>query len=333
MEKILSVSVAAYNVEKYIRQCLTPFADPKYSEILEVLVIDDGATDNTYEIAKEYENRYPSVFKVIHKENGGWGSTVNYGIRHAAGKYFKQLDGDDFFDKDNLDEYLEYLKNVDVDMVYTPFLLIDDNSGSVFRKMAWSELLQEKSYADIDHEIGELRLEMHACTFKTSMLVENKIHMMEHCFYTDVEYMFKSVNCSKTVALLNRTVYCYRVSRDGQSMSVSGVKKHYKEHEKVLMEMLEYTYKYVPEARKNAYLHSLRGMTSLHYLIYFWLDLSKEHRRELISFDNSIKNQYHEVYNGCGRLIEACRRSHFILYPLAVLYQRSRNMKSATYTK
>lgn len=75
-------------------------------DCLEVLIIVDGGNDKTLEIAKEYESKYPNTFKAVYKENGGYGSTINKGIELATGKYFKQLDGDDWFDTNNLEKYV-----------------------------------------------------------------------------------------------------------------------------------------------------------------------------------------------------------------------------------
>ena len=100
-EKILTISVAAYNVEEYIRQTLDSLTDERVIGNLEIFVVDDGGKDSTLDIAKEYANIYPESVFPIHKENGGYGSTVNYSLAHAHGKYFKLLDGDDWFDTEN----------------------------------------------------------------------------------------------------------------------------------------------------------------------------------------------------------------------------------------
>ena len=102
MEKILSVSIASYNVEKFIRKALDSCCIPEIMDRLEVLVVNDGSTDGTLQIAREYEKQYPQTFRVIDKKNGGYGSTVNASIQAATGKYFRLLDGDDWFDRDGL---------------------------------------------------------------------------------------------------------------------------------------------------------------------------------------------------------------------------------------
>ena len=90
MKKNLTISIAAYNVEKYIKETLDSLIC-KNMNLLEVLIIDDGSKDNTDKIAKKYEEKYKGVFKVISKKNGGYGSTINTGVEYATGKYFKQL--------------------------------------------------------------------------------------------------------------------------------------------------------------------------------------------------------------------------------------------------
>ena len=97
MDKLLTISIAAYNVESTLEDALSPFCECENKDKLEVLIIDDGSKDETAEIGKEYERQHPDIFRVISKKNGGWGSTLNVGIQEGKGRYFKQLDGDDYF--------------------------------------------------------------------------------------------------------------------------------------------------------------------------------------------------------------------------------------------
>ena len=91
---------------------------PDCIDALEILVVDDGGTDETMSIVQEYEKKYPNSVFGIHKENGGYGSVINTSIRRATGKYFKQLDGDDWFETENLPEFIELLRSIDVDYVF-----------------------------------------------------------------------------------------------------------------------------------------------------------------------------------------------------------------------
>ena len=95
--KLLTISIAAYNVEKFLDKTLSSLCNESISEDVEVLIIDDGSKDKTSDIAKKYEKKNPKIFKYVYKENGGHGSTINKGIELAQGKYFRVLDGDDYF--------------------------------------------------------------------------------------------------------------------------------------------------------------------------------------------------------------------------------------------
>ena len=84
-EKLLTVSIAAYNVEQYLRQALESLVVPEVMDEIEVLIVNDGSTDTTSAIGHEFEKKYPETFRVIDKENGGYGTTVNRSVSEARG--------------------------------------------------------------------------------------------------------------------------------------------------------------------------------------------------------------------------------------------------------
>ena len=106
MKKNLTISIAAYNVENYLEKTLDSLIIDNLDK-LEVLIVNDGSKDNTKKIAQKYCKKYPNSIKLIDKENGGYGSTINAGIKEATGKYFKQLDGDDWYNTENLNRLVE----------------------------------------------------------------------------------------------------------------------------------------------------------------------------------------------------------------------------------
>lgn len=118
--KLITVSIAAYNVEAYLEKCLNSLLIPDLQR-LEVLIQNDGSKDSTPRIAEEFEKKYPGVFRLVNKENGGYGSTINNSLSMAEGKYFKQLDGDDWYDTENFAAFVDALEKVDADCVYSPY--------------------------------------------------------------------------------------------------------------------------------------------------------------------------------------------------------------------
>ena len=92
--KLLSFTVPCYNSAAYMGKCVESLL--KGGEDVEIIIVDDGSTDETAQIADDYAEKYPSVVRVIHKENGGHGSAVNAGIENAQGLFFKVVDSDDW---------------------------------------------------------------------------------------------------------------------------------------------------------------------------------------------------------------------------------------------
>ncbi len=113
----VSVIVPMYNVKDYVGQCLDSLAAQTLSD-MEVILVDDGCTDETPRIAEEYCRRYPERFRLVHKENGGLSDARNCGIAYAQGEYIAFLDSDDFAD-DTLYEKLAKLMDTGCDVAVT----------------------------------------------------------------------------------------------------------------------------------------------------------------------------------------------------------------------
>ena len=88
--KILSVAIPCYNSEEYMNHAVESALVG--GEDVEILVVDDGSSDHTAEIADELERQHPGIVRAIHQKNGGHGEAVNTGLRNAKGIYFKVLD-------------------------------------------------------------------------------------------------------------------------------------------------------------------------------------------------------------------------------------------------
>ena len=91
MEPLISVIVPVYNIEKYVRNCIESILAQSYKN-LEVILVDDGSTDNSGKICDEYTDR-DSRIRVIHKKNAGLSEARNSGIDVASGRYFAFVDG------------------------------------------------------------------------------------------------------------------------------------------------------------------------------------------------------------------------------------------------
>ena len=125
MMKLLTITVPSYNSEAYLDRCMATLL-PGGDEV-EILIVDDGSTDRTAEIADEYERKYPNIVRAIHKENGGHGDAVTTGIRNATGLFFKVVDSDDSLAPEAYKQVLDFLrrivkKNHELDMLISNFV-------------------------------------------------------------------------------------------------------------------------------------------------------------------------------------------------------------------
>ena len=93
----VSIIVPVYNVEKYLKRCINSLINQTLQDI-EIIVVDDGSTDNSGQIIKEYQEKNSNI-KYYKKENGGLSDARNYGMKYAPSEYIAFLDSDDFVDK------------------------------------------------------------------------------------------------------------------------------------------------------------------------------------------------------------------------------------------
>ena len=91
----ISVIVPIYNVEKQLNRCIESLLKQKIQQI-QIILVNDGSTDNSGKIAKEYAKKFPDKILYLEKENGGLSDARNYGIKHATGEYLAFVDSDDY---------------------------------------------------------------------------------------------------------------------------------------------------------------------------------------------------------------------------------------------
>lgn len=130
---IISTIIPIYNAEKYLVETIESVINQSigFEENIELILVNDGSTDNSEEICKEYVNKYKENIKYIYKENGGVAETKNYGLKEATGEYINFLDSDDILSKDalkNMSYFLEKNKEI-IDMVAMPVIYFEKKNG------------------------------------------------------------------------------------------------------------------------------------------------------------------------------------------------------------
>ena len=224
MEKLVSFAIPSYNSAEFMDKCiesLLPGGDD-----IEIIIVDDGSTDDTGRIADEYAAKYPDIVKAVHQKNGGHGEAVNAGLRNATGKYYKVVDSDDWADEEGLQKVMQTLRDLDskgvtVDMFLTNFVYDKVSTGHQ-RRMLLSVLFPENrvlTWSDMKRNVKGFFILMHSVIYRTQLLRDIKLELPKHTFYVDNIFVYVPMRYVKTIYYLNETFYHYYIGREGQSVA------------------------------------------------------------------------------------------------------------------
>ncbi len=224
--KLLTIVIPCYNSQDYMDKAIRSVIGG--GKQVEILIIDDGSTDNTAIIADDYAEDYPGIVRVIHKNNEGHGSAVNAGIKEAKGKYIKVLDSDDWFEKSAYKTYLNTLRALEksrtsVDMFITNFVY-EKPSENHTRRMIFSVLFPKNkviTWKDMKHNVKGFQILMHAVTYRTKLLREIGLQLPLNTFYVDNLFVYEPFPYVKRIYYLDVDLYRYYIGREGQSITES----------------------------------------------------------------------------------------------------------------
>lgn len=299
MDKVLTVVIPTYNMERYLRYCLDSLCVSRGGEALEVLVVNDGSKDTSSAIAHEYEQKHPGIFRVIDKENGNYGSCVNRGLAEAKGKYIKVLDADDSFDTENFECFIDFLCNTDADLVLSDFAVVD--TERVVRKIIKYNLGEGTLFGmdDVCSTIVFKNMQMHAVTYRRKNLVDLSYKQTEGISYTDQQWIFIPMISVKSVARFDKVVYKYLVGRAGQTVDPN-LKLKYANHSlrcALDMAIMYESYKNVFAGKAVQEYVEARVIPFLKNIYVFCLtNYNDETKKLLIDFDEKLKECCQYLY-------------------------------------
>lgn len=299
MDKILSVIIPAFNMERYLQDCFFSLVvSSPLMECLEVIVINDGSTDKTPAIAKQWATKYPKIFFAIDKENGNYGSCVNRGLSVATGKYIKVLDADDSFEKSNVEDYLKFLMDVEADLIISNFCLID-GMGKITETCIFS-LPDDVPFTLSALSKREVKwLWHHAITYRRTLLTAMGYRQTEGISYTDDEWIFKPMASVNVIRFFPHILYRYLRGREGQTFDPKVLQMSFNQRMMVMESMLRFFTTAYSQTSKDAqgYLRKklqLRLESIYHYMLI--VNRNDENNRQLMAFDLHVKTISQEAY-------------------------------------
>lgn len=292
MGKKLTIIIPTYNMEALLDKCLTSLVlgDDEHRSELDVIVVIDGSTDKSSEIAHKYADKYPETFSVIDKENGNYGSCINAALPAVKGKYVRILDADDSYETKNLKEYLDMLSAVDVDLVLNDYATYDPDD----------KLISESSFPFIASKIfmfGDIPydtfLAMHAVAYRSSIFKEIDYHQTEGVSYTDMEWVFHPMSKVSTVFYYNKQIYRYLVGREGQTVDDNVRLKRLSHVEQGLWTQLKVFETIDKTVSCYKYLQHMMDKRTKHIYLS---GMNKNANFNLVAFDNKLHKEFPNTY-------------------------------------
>lgn len=274
--KYISFVVPSYNAENYLSKCVDSLLVG--GEDVEIIIVNDGSKDGTIDIANEYLKKYPTIIKVIDKENGGHGSGINAGLEVATGIYYKCVDSDDWVDKDAYLELLNTIKKHESedklpDLYFMNYVYerVDINLSVPMRDkympknkhFIWKEM---KRFGLAEYLI------LHQMMYKLNVIKESKMKLPHHCFYVDNVFAHIPLYYVKTMYYLDVDFYRYYVGRPNQSVTLENMAKNYKMGIRVMNEISSaHTLEELKALPRNQYKYLMHDIMVKAFLTLFYV--------------------------------------------------------------
>ncbi len=327
MAKILTIVVPAYNAEMFLETNLRSFCVPEMLGNMEVLIINDGSTDGTESIAERYASEYPDTYRLINKENGGYGSCINIGIKEATGRYFKVVDAADWVDPDDFWEVMNFLESTGSDFVSAGIMLAQDEGQSdvsEFKtKPEFKEPFKNIQYTaeyKFDEIADRICVKMLNLIQKTELLRKMPFPLDDIDSFVDYEYVTYPVPKVQTITFLQNIYYRRRVKSEIVADSLEKRIAALDDANTALDSLLHF-YDILGNGvfcteQKRRYIAAMTADLAAEKMdILLCRPESDAVKQEIMGFDADLKRAYPDIYKANrDKTVKRLRSSGFMLY-------------------
>ncbi len=213
----VSILVPVYNTSNYLKECLDSLVGQTLPDI-EIIVINDGSTDNSLDIIQEYASKDDRI-RIIDKENSGYGASMNRGLGAATGEYIGIVESDDFVKLEMFEELYEIASKNDLDIVKSDFYSYF--SKNKISKKAGNVSSKNKVFS-VKGNVSILKMlpSIWSAIYKKDFLFENNIRFLETkgASYQDTSFAFKTLACAKRIMFTNKAYVYYRSDNENSSV-------------------------------------------------------------------------------------------------------------------
>ena len=205
----ISIIVPVYNVENELARCIDSLVNQTYKDI-EIILVDDGSTDNSSVICDNYESKYSNI-KVIHKKNGGLSSARNCGISHSSGMYLLFVDSDDYINERACEKFAQALNDDKVDIVVGEARKKEKNRITLYQHNSFEEdkIYSSKQYINLAIKNNEFYAPVCFNIYRKEFLLENNLFFKEGILHEDMEYLPRVFLSAKKIKKISYIFYEY----------------------------------------------------------------------------------------------------------------------------
>ena len=291
-KKLISVIVPVYNVETYLNECVDSILRQTYKN-LEIILVDDGSTDNSGAICDEYAKK-DSRIKVFHKENGGASTARNYGIDQANGEFLGFVDSDDYIEKELYELLMESLVKNNADVSACGYISFRDGSNEKEERIDFygGEVFTSESFAKILSLEKNGAAVISPCNKLYKREVFSKIRYPEGQAYEDPYVITDIFDSIEKFVFVKKALYYYRQRQGSIVHSISA--KSLDEMDAWLKRLYWFS-----DRREFAYLKQTMDVT-LSRLVFYDKELKRKNKytKKRIA---SYKKEIHRCFKNLSR--------------------------------
>lgn len=277
---LVSIIIPAYNMEDYLQKCLDSITNQTYEDY-EIIVVDDGSTDNTLNICKKNKSENEKI-NIIHQKNTGVSSARNVGMQLAQGEYIVFLDADDYVSE-------IYLETLVLGMQKSQMTIIGftNTPERLIRKMPDDNCYSNISAFDVKDKIlcgTEYDGYLWNKIFNNEIIKKNQLHFINNVtVWEDLYFVIKYLECIKEVSVNDSKLYFYRY-REGSAVNSDRLDKYQSKY---------YIWSLIYDALSNESRNCKQRVSYLYYevtLSYCNKLLNEKNRKEeIVSILEKIK--------------------------------------------
>ena len=230
-----TVLSAVYNTARYLRESIESIInqDVGFEENIQLILVDDGSTDNSYDIALEYQKRYPDNIVVLTQENSGPGSARNLGLKYIEGEYVNFLDSDDLLSSNAMSVIDDFLSDYDVEIVSIPLIYFGGKEGDHHLNYKF----ETEGIIDLTDKFDYPQASMASSFIKASLLEDQQFNA-DLINGEDLLLLNKILIHVKKYGVTNRAQYMYRKRAESSSIMDNS-----KRSERFFLEKMQLCYK------------------------------------------------------------------------------------------